>query len=811
MSSKRKSKHLDEATKKVDEVFARLMRGFESSESEEEPQRKKPQIKKDETEEVVAKVEETQKIIKAEEVASVKEVLTSSEQAPPEDAPFWWLGDAVDKSDGAILLFGKMYNGRDYESACLLVEGIPRNVFFPLRHGSTSEQLGEEVSELMQREVSDRGYDWAGKIVQRGWAFDDSLPRKEPGTYMKVIFPYSLQSFAPVEGSSFLRPRGTNTTALEHLLLKKGLKGPCWIGFKEGAFEQSNSQSTCKQEYRVSSYKNLLVKTHSEAKTGTACPRLLIASISIQTLFTKKNIADLNGTHEIVQISALIHSFSLDTNKGQVIDKLSLIRGANLDEKQLLSSFISFLERHDPDALLGYDIHSFQLQIILQRMKHLQVENRHKLGRLNNKRVPDKLATSGRLVVDVLLAAREHVRSKSYTLAELSEKLLSCPYQWIPMEDISSYLQDEKRRLILGSNGDATAELIYKLAERLQIVPLSRTITCLTGGLWTRTLVGGRAERNEYLLLHEFHEHKYLVPEKNPLSQTKEDAGTYTGGLVLEPKSGLYATLVLLLDFNSLYPSIIQRYNICHTTISENENFDTLNEEEVVREGILPRILQSLVRRRRALKAQLKSCPPEDYLNLNIRQQALKLTANSMYGCLGMAGSRFYARHLAAMVTRRGRETLEDTVSKIKQSGYSVIYGDTDSVMIDTRTDALGEALRIADEIKETINSQDSILEIGLDGIFKRLLLLKKKRYAALVLEADGKKTRIEMKGLDAVRRDWSGLAVRASNQCLEWIMDENESDPRRRILDYLSDLGRKIRQQPADLFIITKVNSLFS
>ena len=96
-------------------------------------------------------------------------------------------------------------------------------------------------------------------------------------------------------------------------------------------------------------------------------------------------------------------------------------------------------------------------------------------------------------------------------------------------------------------------------------------------------MAGARAERNEFLLLHEFHKNDFIVPDKSFNNKAKahhdddDDGGqekktgrkkaAYAGGLVLEPKKGLYDKFVLLLDFNSLYPSIIQEYNICFTTV----------------------------------------------------------------------------------------------------------------------------------------------------------------------------------------------------------------------------------------------------
>ena len=141
----------------------------------------------------------------------------------------------------------------------------------------------------------------------------------------------------------------------------------------------------------------------------------------------------------------------------------------------------------------------------------------------------------------------------------------------------------------------------------------------------------------------------------------------YSGGLVLEPKRGFYDRFILLLDFNSLYPSIIQEYNICFTTVDharcaasdEEEAYSRLSLPDPSEPlGVLPSEIRVLVERRRQVKKLMKGAQgnKELYMQYDIRQKALKLTANSMYGCLGFPNSRFYAKPLAALVTSKGRE-----------------------------------------------------------------------------------------------------------------------------------------------------------
>lgn len=133
---------------------------------------------------------------------------------------------------------------------------------------------------------------------------------------------------------------------------------------------------------------------------------------------------------------------------------------------------------------------------------------------------------------------------------------------------------------------EADTYFVAAIALKVQMLPLTKVLTNLAGNSWARTLTGTRAERNEYILLHEFHRNKYICPDKvyskgkqkieeepvegeENVDAKKKDK--FKGGLVFEPEKGLYDRIVLVMDFNSLYPSIIQEYNICFTTVDRTD------------------------------------------------------------------------------------------------------------------------------------------------------------------------------------------------------------------------------------------------
>jgi DNA polymerase alpha subunit A len=286
----------------------------------------------------------------------------------------------------------------------------------------------------------------------------------------------------------------------------------------------------------------------------------------------------------------------------------------------------------------------------------------------------------------------------------------------------------------------------------------------------------------------------------------------------------LYDKLVLLLDFNSLYPSIIREYNICFTTVErlDGEAAQLAETPEAVipahpprglEDGVLPRVIARLVNSRRAVKQMLKTEKNESVrLNLDIRQKALKLTANSLYGCLGFASSRFYAKPIASLITWTGRQTLQATVDLVEKNlRLDVVYGDTDSIFVHTGQDDFATGLQIGAEIAKEVNKRYSKLEIEMDGVFRTLLLLKKKKYAGLkVKDWDKQLFEREQKGLDMVRRDWCVMSKKMGGSILDQLLNPAAKSKEEAVCwleDFLRNVGKQMNenQLPLSEYVITK------
>lgn len=227
-------------------------------------------------------------------------------------------------------------------------------------------------------------------------------------------------------------------------------------------------------------------------------------------------------------------------------------------------------------------------------------------------------------------------------------------------------------------------------------------------------------------------------------------------------------------------------------------------------QGILPMLIATLVSRRKQVKNLMKDkkATPEELATWDIKQLALKLTANSMYGCLGYTKSRFYARPLAVLTTFKGREILRSTKELAESNSLQVIYGDTDSVMINANVDNVADAFKVGHTFKEAVNKQYNLLEIDIDNVFRRILLQAKKKYAAInLVEKDGKFIeKMEVKGLDMKRREYCALSKEISQHLLNEILSGDDTEVSiARIHEYLSEIAGKMREQsiPVQKYII--------
>ncbi|KAJ7272585.1 DNA polymerase family B-domain-containing protein [Mycena haematopus] len=771
---------------------------------------------------------------------------------------FFWLEYL--ENEGRLYFVGKLKDKvtNAWVSCCITVENMQRNVYVLPR--TKADEFGEIPDQMdvykdldMLRKKTGIS-SWKSKFVKRSYAFGESDVPREETQWLKVVYGFNEPQLPITDANptpNIARIFGTNTTAFELLALKRKIMGPCWLTIKDPKIENKNF-SWCKLEVTVTDPKDINPFPETDANAPKDTPPLTVMSLSVRTIANHHE-----NKREVVCTTARIwHNVLIEDSTAledlpctvqtfvRPLDKFppnfetqAKANGKSAispvkNERMLLSSLLNAIHRADPDVIVGHDFLGVSLDVLLLRMKELKADHWSRMGRFRRSKWPSigKQGSNikflaGRLLCDLASdGAKSMISSTTWSLTEMCKTHLNRDREDIDPDDTASYfdalVSKPDRMLTFVRHCELDAHYHMAIASKVQILPLTKQLTNLAGNSWNKTLNGGRAERNEYILLHEFHRLKYICPDKTwgkkskPPPEVEDEEGgkstkkkrdKYKGGLVFEPKRGLWDKYILVMDFNSLYPSIIQEYNIDFTTVNVDEEFNEEGEEKIpeppannVAQGVLPRLIKTLVDRRRTVKSLMKNraTPAAQLKQYDIRQQALKLTANSMYGCLGFEYSRFYARPLAALTTFKGREILTHTRELAENMGLDVVYGDTDSVFVNTNVTEFDQAFKISADFKKAVNEQYRLLEIDLDGVFQRLLLLQKKKYAALKVEdGHGTKTSTEVKGLDMKRREYCALSKNVSQYVLNQILSgDAPEDVVHNIHQYLTTVGQNVR-----------------
>ncbi|MEL0648376.1 DNA polymerase II [Pseudoalteromonas agarivorans] len=441
------------------------------------------------------------------------------------------------------------------------------------------------------------------------------------------------------------------------------------------------------------------------------------------------------------------------------------------DEVVLLKQFEALITEYDPDIIIGWNVIEFDFSVLHERAEALGLKlaiGRAHLPLYVRKGHFTRVSVPGRCVIDGIDTLKNATYSfESFSLANVSKEILG-ESKLIEsnnsLQEIIRQFNEDKLSLAAYNRQDCI--LVNKIFEKLNLLDFAVIRTQLTGLELEKKGGSVAAFINMYLPL--LHRSGYVAPNMGDHGLTFESPGGY----VMESLPGLYKN-VIVLDFKSLYPSIMQTFYIDPLGLIEglanpSNSVEGYNFAKFSREyHHLPKLIKSL-----ALKRQLAKDHNDPMLS-----QAIKIIMNSLYGVLGSKGCRFYDPRLSSSITLRGHEIMLQTKKWIEELGYDVIYGDTDSTFIkldDALThdecNELGKFLakRIntawVNEIKQ-IHNLTSHLEIEYESLYSPFFLPtirgksvgSKKRYVGQLIKPN--ETRLVFKGLETVRSDWTKLA----------------------------------------------------
>lgn len=519
--------------------------------------------------------------------------------------------------------------------------------------------------------------------------------------------------------------------------------------------------------------------------------------------FDIESYTDSDNQNKIIMISLV----SGDTEKvltyrdDQYSDFVEVLE----NEKNLLERFAELVNEIDPDIIYTYNGDAFDFQIIEDRIKEYDLD--FKIDRYGNsfqfaRRARNNAAwIDGRVHIDlysfVEKVLESHLKTEVLSLNAVSKEITSnekidvtheeMKNNWLEnanLDKIAKYnLRDSQITLELAKN---LLPLIFSLSEIVGQIPFD--VTRMTYGQLVEWFLMKKSDT------------KNILPDRPKYNEIQErrNHGSFEGGFVKEPITGLHENIAVL-DFKSLYPTIIVTYNISPDTLKREKCF-VKNEvpdsdiyfcnDEI---GFIPSVLEDIIQERTKIKEKLKGINQDSskYKKYDNRQYALKVLANSVYGYFGYPGARWYSRDCASAITKLGRKWIKEVMDDAKNSGFKIVYGDTDSLMIKN-----GDFDKFVQDTNENL---PGIMELELEGVFKRGIFVTdksgkgaKKRYALV-----DKNDKLKVKGFETVRRDWSPLAKKLQRDVIEKILVDNDVD---KAVQHTKNIVKKIKDKDINL-----------
>jgi DNA polymerase-2 len=483
-----------------------------------------------------------------------------------------------------------------------------------------------------------------------------------------------------------------------------------------------------------------------------------------------------------------------------------------------LDEFCARVREQDPDILTGWNVIDFDLTV-LQRIA-TRVRHPLRLGRDDGAMQirpargyfgSGQASIPGRVVLDGIdLLRGAFIRMEEFSLDAVAKVVLG------EGKAVAGSVRDRVGEILHNYQNDlpafalyarTDARLAWQILDNLQLIPLAVARSQLTG--MTPDRVAASIASFDFLYLQELWRRNIVAPsvgneERAPITQQ--------GGHVLEPRPGLYRN-VWVFDFKSLYPSIIRTFNIdplsyVEDPATQSDLIDTPGAAFRREPGILPQLLDTLFPKREAARKAGDA----------IASQAIKILMNSFYGVLGTSACRFFNPALANAITGTGREMLLWSKAWCEAAGFSVLYGDTDSLFVQAPDQTAGSAQaqggRLAAQLNVDLANHitqrwrlTSRLELKFEKLYLRLFLPSmrhstrgaSKRYVGLLQEASGEK--VEFVGMEVVRRDWTALARQVQRELYQRLFSDRGVDA------YLSEIVRQVRQGDLDSLLVYRKN----
>ncbi len=565
-----------------------------------------------------------------------------------------------------------------------------------------------------------------------------------------------------------------------------------------------NAQCLVEGEYKLKESINSQVLSfyNPKIKSCKMLTEFTVASLDIETGMKQDNLYSI-AVHLTGKAEETKKVFMVGDSKDKSNDIITYFNS----EQEMLNNFIAWFRNCDPDIIIGWHVIGFDLMFLEKKCREFNIS--FKIGR-GDFPVTLRKMKSGRFYADipgrVVMDGPIFLRSAFYTfedykLETVAQELLGegkTIAEKGKVYEIERMFAEDKIKLAEYNLNDAV--LVSEIFKKTGLIDLSVKRSQISGLLMEQ--LGMMTAAFDHFYLPRLHKAGFVAPNVKDIKETSHAAGGY----VIDPKPGIYNDVVVL-DFKSLYPSIIQTFKIDPLSLLRND-INTLQTPGGYKfsrtENILPGFIGKLMDRREEAKKN----------NDKHLSQAIKILMNSFYGVMGSYGCRFYHHDLPNAITGTGHWLLLGSKEKLENDGYTVIYGDTDSLFVKLNKKSTGKIY--GEKIAASLNSYwseritkdfglDSFLELEYEKYYSKFIITParggetgaKKRYAGLLVK-DGKDV-LEFVGMEFVRSDWTKLAKEFQVELYRRIFNDED------VIDWIKSIVKRVNEGAFDDKLIYK------
>ncbi|CAN9507584.1 unnamed protein product [Ophioblennius macclurei] len=481
------------------------------------------------------------------------------------------------------------------------------------------------------------------------------------------------------------------------------------------------------------------------------------------------------------------------------------------EEKILFQELISIMRRFDPDILVGYEVQMHSWGYLLQRTAALGVDLCQQLSRVPGDSKENRFTVErdeygadtmseisiiGRITLNLWRVMKTEVTLNNYSFENVAFHVLHQRFPLYSPGTLSEWFDHntDLHRWKLVDHYVSRVLGTMQLLQQQDIVGRTSELARLFGIQFYHVLTRGSQYRVESMMLRVAKPLNY-IPVTPSVQQRAQQRAPQCIPLVMEPESRFYSNSVVVLDFQSLYPSIVIAYNYCYSTclghvdslgmpdefkfgctslrVAPEQLHQLRNDITVapsgiafvkssVRKGVLPSMLEEILRTRIMVKQSMKAYKQDKALMrlLDARQLGLKLIANVTFGYAAANYSgRMPCVEVGDSIVHKARETLERAIKLVndtKKWGARVVYGDTDSMFVLLKGATKEQAFKIGKEIAEAVTATNpKPVKLKFEKVYLPCVLQTKKRYVGYMYESlDQKEPVFDAKGIETVRRD---------------------------------------------------------